>query len=170
MRDRNIVGVELLRRIKHRDDKVCIGERAHRALDADHLYLIDTMANSRGVLDYHRIWTDLDRFLDHVARGSRNRGHDGAIGTEDQIQDARLADVGLADDSDPCALSSQPTSRIAVVQNGNVTREVLDRRCDLASRWQRDTFIGKIYLRFKVCADRNQLAPKASQLVRQTHQ
>src|SRR5579864_2927268 len=85
-----------------------------------------SLARRPAVSDYQMPRAERDRIFDDVARGPWNRRHDRAIRTEQQVEHARLARVGLADDRGAHALPDDPPAREAVVQFGQIGGEPID--------------------------------------------
>lgn len=73
---------------------------------ADHGVVLDVLvhgallANARGVDHAVVLAVALDHGVDGIARGAGNVRHDGAVGSQDAVEQRRLTGVGAADDSD----------------------------------------------------------------------
>ena len=87
-----------MRGIEHHQHDVGVGEGLHRFAHADALGFVECVANAGGVHQAHRNSTDRDRLAHQVAGGAGRGGDDGALVLDQAIEQARLADVGPADD------------------------------------------------------------------------
>ena len=89
-----------MRRVEHDQHHVGVGERFQRLAHADAFGFVERVANSGGVHQMHRNSTDGDGLGDQVARGAGRGGDDGALVLDQPVEQARLADVGTADDGE----------------------------------------------------------------------
>ena len=113
-----------MRGVEHDQHDVGVGEGLHRFANADAFGFVEGVANAGGVHQPHRNSTDGDGFADQVARGAGSGRDDGALVLDQAIEQARLADVGTADDGQRQAFVDD----FAV---GEAGQQLLERRADV---------------------------------------
>ena len=93
-------GVRSLRRVHHHQRQIRVRHGLIAALDAQRLDHILPQPDARRVQKLHRNPAERRRLRHHVARGSRDLGHDGAVLLQQPVEQAALADVRPADDGE----------------------------------------------------------------------
>ena len=92
-----VVG-ERPRSIEHHDRQIGDANRGLRARDAFLLHDIRRVANAGRIDQRQRQPADVGPLGQQVARRARDRRDDGAVGVQQRVEQARLADVRRADD------------------------------------------------------------------------
>src|SRR5882672_6907877 len=110
--DRLVLVVPAPRVVEHGENHVGVLDSVERTADTDLLDLFRLRSNPRCVREDDGDAVDVDRFFDDVARGARNRRDDRTFGAEQSVEQARLADVWLADDRDAKSLAKQLPTRV----------------------------------------------------------
>ena len=127
--------IRRLRGIEHYQHQIRIGQGFHGFLYADAFGFVEGAADSGGVHQLHRNSAERNGFGHEIARGAGRGGDDGALALDQAIEQARLADVGAADDGEGQAL----------VDNfpvGERAGEFFERRADCADVFE-DLFAGE---------------------------
>ena len=66
-------------------------------------------------------------FSDQIAGGTRNVGHDGTRRAGERVEEARLADVRLADDRDLQSFAHEPSPARVGQQSRRPLAQIVDR-------------------------------------------
>ncbi len=94
------------RSIDHDEHEIRRLRRGARALNAFALDDLLGLADARGVDQRDRDSADVAALREQVARRAGNLGDDGAIGADECVEEARLSNVGAADDRDLTAFAN----------------------------------------------------------------
>src|SRR5690606_5141156 len=96
------------------------GGDAPGALHAEALDRIAALAQPGRIGEHHRDAVEVGARLDDVAGGARLRRDDGAVGADQGVEQARLADVGAADDDDAQPVAQQAPARVGGEQRDDL--------------------------------------------------
>lgn len=107
---------------------------------------VGAFAQPRGVGDAHRQIADDRLRLDRVAGGSRNRRHDGALVTEQPVQQARLAGIRAPGENDGDAVAQRAADVARVVEFAELSGERFEPCGNI--RLPRQLFIREVEVRF----------------------
>ena len=78
-----------------------------RPLDPFELDLVARLAQSRRIRDHDRIAGEVEMHLDHVARGAGALRDDRHVAPRERVHQARLADIGGAEDDEGKPVSQE---------------------------------------------------------------
>ena len=102
------------------------------------------LAQAGGVDDGQRDPGDLHRPLDGVARRAGHRRHDRGVLAHQPVEQARLADVGSADQHDDEPARQPYAGRCAPEQRGQRCAERRELACGIGGAQELDVLVGKI--------------------------
>ena len=143
------------------DPKVGLLGPRQRAAHALRLDRIRSLPEPRRVGDPNRKAGQHQAHFDHVARGARDIAHDRRLALGQRVQQARLAGVGRADNSDAEAVADALAAVRVVQVAGHVLGQHLQDRAGAARELAWQVFVREIDLGLDQSRRLDQAAPPA---------
>ncbi len=128
------------------DENRDVGAREFRARAAN-AFLLDHVvgvAHASGVDERQADAIETDRFAQHVARRAGNRRDDRAFALGQRVEQARLADIGPADDHDVQSVAQHQPRRVAASSRRDLRLDGRELLAELRRAEEIDFFLGKI--------------------------
>jgi hypothetical protein len=130
--------------VHHQEQCVGVFDGAPGAFHAHGFDRVAGRSDTGGVHHVHGEPVQLNVLAQHISRGARNVGDDGGVAAGQEVQEARLADVGLAGEHHPHAFLQQHTA----IRTGAGRRQHLAQAgkafLELGIRQKVDLLLGKV--------------------------